>query len=260
MVEINLLPKTERVTTKPPLFLIGAALLGIVLISGTLIWYFSRVAIVGSLQRQISATQGDIDQLAPAKAEYDTLINRKTTLEKVTQTAQKLKDEKTYWSNDLAAFSAQMPNNAGIAIKSLAMKSMEPNTLEQAQQNGIYVGKNINRTVDIQGTAVSQQSVITFLDTYENDDNFGVDFKSLNREGEQDEGGLYNFSATVGIVSEVLPPDEENADAANAANTGVATDATAGTPAGTGTDGNDAPAAAPPPAAPVPAAPTGGTP
>jgi type IV pilus assembly protein PilN len=113
-----------------------------------------------------------------------------------------------------------------VSVKTMSVRPVDAAVLASAQQTGVYTGKNVVREFDLSGSASSQQAVVNFLNTFENSPNFGVNFKSLQREGES---GLYTFSATVGIVGQ--PP------------------ATA-TPAA-GASGAVTPAAAPAPAAPT---------
>ena len=44
---------------------------------------------------------------------------------------------------------------------------------------------------------------MNFLNTYENDPNFGVNFKSMQKDGETSD---YTFSATVGVVGAAPTP------------------------------------------------------
>lgn len=232
MVEINLLPQQYRKQSQPDAWKYATwALLPITAAALLIPWVMTSTK-TGDLQRQIDAVQGDIDTLTPQKREHDQLVTRQAELEKTTQIAQTLRDQKTYWSNDLAAFSQQMPSSSGVALTHLTMTALTADELTTAQNNGTYVGKDVRRQMTINGNAASQQAVINFLNTFENSPNFGVSFQNMKRD---DQSGQYTFDANVGVVG-VAP--------AAAANTG---DAATVTPAGT----------APAPAA--PAAPAGGT-
>lgn len=252
MVEINLLPQQERKRSEPPLWLFGAIGISIIAIATVLIWWFVSLGTAFSLQKEINAVEGDINSLQDRKNEYDRLMVEKITLEKVTNVAKKLTEEKTYWSNDLADFTAKLPTGGGIALESLSMKPFKQSDLTNAQAKGLYVGKDVNRIIEIRGSATSQQSVISFLEAFEESDDFDVDFKSLQRENDETTN-LYNFSANVGVIKraeETVDPNDPNASDTTQAADGTADNA--GTPA--------ASTPAPAPAAPAPAPATGGTP
>lgn len=232
MVEINLLPQQYRKQSQPNVWKYATwALLPITAAALLIPWVMTSTK-TGELQRQIDAVQGDIDVLTPQKREHDQLVARQQELEKTTQIAQTLRDQKTYWSNDLAAFSQQMPASSGVALTRLAMVSMTPEALNAAHTKGFYIGKDVRREMSISGAATSQQAVINFLNTFENSPNFGVNFQNMQRN---DATGQYTFNALVGVVGTAPVA------ATNATGTGAATV----TPAGTA------------PAAPAPAA--GGT-
>lgn len=84
------------------------------------------------------------------------------------------------------------------------------------------MGKNVVREIDLSGTARSQQAVVNFLNVYENDPNFAVNFRSLGQEGET---GRYTFAASVGLVGKGADTPAEGAPdgtptPASAGNTG----------------------------------------
>ncbi|SMB94924.1 fimbrial assembly protein [Deinococcus hopiensis] len=237
MVEINLLPQQERRSNQPDGWRYGMyALLPL-----TAVAILIPEVLVGNqlraLHREQDSLNGDIAALTPLKQEYDSLMAQQRSLESVTGVARQLRDSKTYWTNDVAAFSAQLPRSNGVAITSLNMKSLEPTALATLQQNGIYAGKNVVREIALTGTALSQQSVVNFLKAYENSPSFGVNFQGLQRDTT---ASRYTFTASVGLVN-------------TAANPGTAPGTTpAGTtPAGTTSSGTTG-AAAPAPQASAP--------
>lgn len=235
MVEINLLPQQYRKQSQPSVWRYATwALLPITAAALLIPWVMTSTK-TSDLQRQIDAVQGDIDALTPQKQEHDRLVARQKELEQITTIAHTLRDQKTYWSNDLAAFSTQIPAGSGVAIKSLKMTTLTPEALRNIQATGQYTGKNVRRELAITGDASSQQSVINFLNTFENSPNFGLKFQSLQHDKQKD---TYSFTANVGVVG-TAPADQ-------------AQSGTTVTPAGSG-----ATAPAPAPTAPAPS-PTGG--
>ena len=218
MVEVNLLPAQYRKQSQPGVWKYATwALLPVAAVTMLTLW-LSTASQAGGLQREIDAVQGNIDTLTPAKQERDRLAARQQELEQVTTVAQALRDQKTYWSNDLAAFSTQLASAPGVSVSSLTMRTLDAGALATSQQSGIYTGKNVRRELDLSGAASSQQAVINFLNTYENDPDFGVNFKSLQRDPQS---GNYTFAATVGVVGPAV--SAASATAAGTA-TGTATD------------------------------------
>lgn len=236
VVEINLLPQQYRKQSQPDVWKYASAGLVVATLLGMGIPWAMTNKNVGELQGQIDAAQGDITALTPQKQEHDALVTQQQNLEKVTAVAQTLRDGKTYWSNDLAAFSREIPVSSGVSLTKLTMHDKKPQELSSDQSNGIYLGKQVRREIELSGAASSQQAVINFLNTFENNPGFGVNFQNMQRN---DSKGDYIFSAKVGIVGQ--PP--ANATPAAAA---------PGTPTAAGTAAPAAPAA--------PATPAGGKP
>lgn len=205
MVEINLLPPQYRKQTEPSAWRFATWALLPVTVAAILIPELVTATTVHNLENQIADLRGQADSLAPAKREFDTLSRQKAELEAVTNIANQLKEGKTYWTNDLATFTTQLPTGSGVALKSMTMKAVDANNLSSLQQNGIYVGKNVVREIDLTGQASSQQAIVTFLKTFENDPNFGVNFKSMQNEQAT---GQYTFAASVGVVGAATTPAE----------------------------------------------------
>ncbi|WP_102125162.1 fimbrial assembly protein [Deinococcus planocerae] len=220
MVELNLLPPQDRKRGEPNVWKYAAFVLPPVTVLALLV----PEALVGRQLGQLRAEQdrlnGDIAALAPTKGEYDRLTATQRTLEEVTAVSGKLREGKTYWTNDVAAFSAQLPAGGGVALTSMNVKALDAGALASLQQGGVYLGKNVVREIDLSGTARSQQAVVNFLNVYENDPGFAVNFRSLGQEGET---GRYTFAASVGLVGQGAAAPEEGAAAA-----GTPTPASAG--------------------------------
>ena len=234
MVEINLLPQQYRKQTEPSAWKFATYALLPLTAAAILIPEVMTATTIGDLRRQIDALNGEIVTLSPAKTEYDDLKRQQSELEQVTTIAQQLATGKTYWTNDIAAFSRQLPQGSGVALRNMTVRELDAAALASQQQAGVYVGKQVTREFDLTGTASSQQAVVNFLNTFEQSPNFGVNFRNMQQENESE---TYSFTATVGVVGTPAGAGTQNA--------------VSGT---TGTPG----AAAPAPAAPAPAAPAAG--
>lgn len=198
MVEINLLPQQYRKSSEPNGWRLGTYALIPITIAAILIPEVVTATRVGDLQKQRDALQGEVVALTKSKQEYDTLTATETQLKQVTDIATQLRDRKTYWSNDLATFTAQLPAGGNVALTSMNVRSVDAAALTGLQQGGIYSGKNVQREIELSGTARSQQAVVNFLNAFESNPKFGVNFKSLQNDAT---AGNYTFGATVGMVA-----------------------------------------------------------
>ncbi|CAM3702719.1 hypothetical protein [Deinococcus frigens] len=213
MVEINLLPAQYRMQAAPSAWRYATFALIPLTAAAILIPEVITATRVGDLNRALDALNGEIAALTPAKREFDTLTAEARALEQVTAIAGQLRAGKSYWTNDLAAFTSQLPGDGSVAINTLTIRTLGAGNLSTLQGGGIYMGKAVTREIDLSGTARSQQAVVNFLNLYEDNPNFGVNFKSL-QNGAQDEGSggaagaskSYTFTASVGIVG-ALPAD-----------------------------------------------------
>ena len=114
MVEINLLPQQYRKSNEPNGWRLATYALIPVTIAAILIPEVVTATRVGDLQKQRDSLQGEVAALTQAKQEFDTLTATETQLKQVTDIATQLRDRKTYWSNDLATFTAQLPAGSNV--------------------------------------------------------------------------------------------------------------------------------------------------
>lgn len=234
MVEINLLPAQYRKRSEPSLWRYGTLALPVVTVLGILVFSVAQNARLGNVQRQLDENNGQITALEPAKKEYDDLITQKTDLQKVTEVSKTLQTSKTYWSSDLARFVNALPSGGGVALTNMSVKAVDSNGQANLAQQGLYNGKAVSKEFDLNGQAVSSQALVNFLNSFENNPNFGVNFKSASRTPLAAPGGNvpgattrpYTFIATVGLVGQP----------AAAADTTAASGAAPSTPAVGGSD------------------------
>lgn len=193
MVEINLLPKEYRKQSQPNVWKYASwAVAGLTaaVLGG---WYLAVSGDTSQLRARSAALQQQIDAVAPQKARFNELTATQGELERVTQVALQLRDQKTYWSNDLASFVERVPGN--VVFSSVNMTTVAPGS----GANPAYAGKTVSRQLDLSGSARSQEAIVTFLNAFETDGNFGVDFKGLQRD---DANGIYTFTAAIGVVGD----------------------------------------------------------
>ncbi|MFC4452493.1 fimbrial assembly protein [Deinococcus sonorensis] len=209
MVEINLLPAQYRKRNEPNAWRYASMALVPLTVLGLLIPSVVIGTIQGNVQRELDATNGQLTALQPAKREYDDLNRQKTELQQVTAVADTLQASKTYWSSDLARMINALPSTKGVALTTLTMRTVDSNTQTNHQQQGLYDGKMVSKEFDLTGQASSTQTLVEFLNAFENNPNFGVNFRSAQRgEAGASSTGTepYTFNATVGLVSQAATP------------------------------------------------------
>lgn len=211
MVEINLLPKDYRRQSQPSVWKYAswaAAGLTAAVLGG---WFLSVSGNTNQLREHSAALQKQIDAVAPQKSRFNDLTAQQSELERVTQVATQLRDQKTYWSNDLASFIERVPGD--VVFSSVNMSTVAPG----AEPNPAYAGKPVTRLLDLAGSARSQEAIVGFLNAFETDGNFSVDFKGMQRDAAN---GIYTFTAGIGVVGDqpsAAPGTDAAAQAAPAA-------------------------------------------
>ncbi|AAF10354.1 hypothetical protein [Deinococcus radiodurans] len=229
MVEINLLPKEYRRQSQPSVWKYAswaAAGLTAAVLGG---WFLSVSGDTNQLRERSAALQQQIDAVAPQKSRFNDLTAQQGELERVTQVATQLRDQKTYWSNDLASFVERVPGN--VVFSNVNMSTVAPG----AEPSLAYAGKPVTRQLDLTGSARSQEAIVGFLNAFETDSNFGVDFKGMQHDATN---GIYTFTASIGVVGDqpsAAPGADPTAQGAPATGTAPAAPAapapTATTPA-----------------------------
>ena len=219
MVEINLLPAQYRKRSDPSLWRYGTLALPLAAVLGVVIFSVVQNTRLGNIQAQLDENNGVIASLQPAKREYDDLNRQKTDLQKVTEVSRTLQASKSYWSSDLARFVNALPTGGGVALSALTVRTVDSNAQTNLTQQGLYNGKAVTKEFELTGQAASSTALVNFLNSFENNPNFGVNFKSAQRATPSPNltapGGAaatlaaanapYLFNATVGLIGQATP-------------------------------------------------------
>lgn len=208
MVEINLLPAQYRKRSEPGLWRIGTIALPVATALAVLAFTVIQNTRLNNLQTRLDDTEGQISALEPDHSEFLGLNRQKSDLQKVTDVSSSLQASKTYWSTDLARFVNALPSAGGVALTALTVRSVDANSQTNLAQQGLYNGKAITKEFDLTGQAVSSQALVDFLKTFEDNPNFGVNFRSAQKVTPQtgtspaaaDKNPPYTFSAAVGMI------------------------------------------------------------
>ena len=220
MVNINLLPAQYRRSSEPNAWRYATFALPVVAGVAVLTLSLLQGQRLGAIASELDATNGQITALQPAKTEYDALKREKTELEQVTEVSRALQASKTYWSTDLARFVNALPTGQKVALTSLNMTAVDSNAQTNLTQTGAYDGKAVSKQFELAGQASSTEALISFLNTFEVNPDFGVNFRgaqlsapsgpaSAPGAGAPSAGGSqYTFTASVGLVAPVTAAAE----------------------------------------------------
>jgi type IV pilus assembly protein PilN len=213
VVEINLLPTQYRKRSEPGVWRLATLALPIAAALGVVIFTGVQAARLSNLNAELEANKGEISALEPKKREYDDLTRQKTDLQKVTEVSKTLQASKTYWSSDLARFVAALPSDGNVALSALTMRAIDSNSQTNLTTQGLYNGKAVSKEFDLTGLAKTSGALVTFLKTFENNPNFGVNFKSAQKaqaatpgtaqsSAQSSANAPYTFNATIGLVGQ----------------------------------------------------------
>ncbi|WP_425145358.1 fimbrial assembly protein [Deinococcus sp.] len=219
MVEINLLPAQYRKRSEPNIWRYASVAVPVLTVLGVLVFTVVQNTRLGNIMHDLDTVNGELAALEPSKREFDDLTRQKVTLQQTTQVAQTLQASKTYWSSDLARFVNALPAGGDVALNSLSIRALDATAQANITQQGLYNGKAVTKEFDLAGQAKNSQALVTFLTSFENNPNFGVDFKSAQRaptapvaSSGGTQGGTvgtdnapYSFTASVGLLGQPTP-------------------------------------------------------
>lgn len=209
LININLLPKDLRRSTGPNYWVVASvAVAGVSLL--TMLGF--QLAVEGTLRNinnQIAEAQSEIAVRAPDVAERDRLLAEQNQLQAITNVATTLRAGQTSWSADLARFVRQLPsgNTPAISLSNLTMRPVAGAGTDPNAGAGLYDGKSVTREVVVNGRARSSAALVSFVDAFEQAQDFGIQFPSVSRETTT---GDYTFSTTIGMIGS-QPPADPNA-------------------------------------------------
>lgn len=205
MIKINLLPKTLRKRVEPGWWRIIAVAFPVVTLAivGITQWGLSNtISQLNSQRDQLTLEVNALDryvkgqqQLNAQQRELESIVSIKSTLER----------DAVKWSTQLSAFVEKMPRSSGsrtaVALRSLSLRRVAPPAAGGAVA---YDGKNVTSEFAIQADAPQMGDIIRFVSAFENDPKFGIQF---NQAGYAKETNRYQFTATIGLVTDPPPAD-----------------------------------------------------
>lgn len=206
MIKINLLPKTLRKRVEPGWWRIIAVAFPVVTLAivGITQWGLSNtITQLGSQRDQLNLEVNALDryvkgqqQLNAQQRELESIVSIKSALER----------DAVKWSSQLSAFVERMPRSNGsrtaVALRSLSLRRVAPQTAGAPIVN--YDGKNVTSEFSIQADAPQMGDIIRFVNAFESDPKFGIQF---NQASYTKESNRYQFTATIGLVTDPAPAD-----------------------------------------------------
>lgn len=196
MISLNLLPKNLRRRVEPGWWRLVAALFVVttLLIVGYL--DFSIRSQLNTLKNERDQLQVEVDVLARYIQDQRRLVEEQNNLQKLLAVRNQLLQKYVAWSDNLTQVLNVNPGiKQGVSLKTIGTKLLNPG---EAQQNpGNYDGKSVNVEFSVQGEAKSQAALIRFIDAYENNPNFGINFQQSTLDESRE---VYTFAATIGMI------------------------------------------------------------
>ena len=201
MIKINLLPKTLRKRVEPGWWRIIAVAFPVVTLGivGITQWGLSNtITQLGNQRDQLTLEVNALDryvkgqqQLNVQQRELESIVSIKTALE----------HDAVKWSSQLSAFVERMPRSNGartaVALRSLSLRRVTAAAAGAPVVN--YDGKNVTSEFSIQADAPQMGDIIRFVNAFESDPKFGIQF---NQASYTKESNRYQFTATIGLVTD----------------------------------------------------------
>lgn len=247
MIRINLLPKNLRKRVEPGWWRLIAVALPVLTLGVVAAMHISASQELSKINGEIDNLNAELNTRQAAVLERKNLLAKQAELQVIVGVDQQLRTANSPWTPDLKRFVEQIPSDSGkssISLASLNMRSLTVIGGTPPAPNPAYAGKNITKEFTLAGKTLSSFSLVNFIRAFEENDNFGIQFQSAQRDAKT---GEYTFSVVVGLTALPVPAPAGTTGTTPPADGTVAPAADGTTPSG----------AAPADAAPAPAA--GGT-
>ncbi|MER3483710.1 MAG: flagellar protein FliT [Meiothermus sp.] len=218
MISLNLLPKNLRRRVEPGWWRLAAAVFVIATLGTVGILHYNALSRVQALENERDQLQIEVNVLRPFIAEQNKLNSQQQDLERLLSVRNALRTKFVPWSDNLAQVINQIPREGrgfGVALKSIGSKALTPQEAATNASNGAYDGKPVNVEFNLQGQAIGQNALIRFVQAFESSDRFGINFQQASLD---QNSGLYNFGATVGLIAPTVQSASTNTNPGGAQN------------------------------------------
>ena len=210
MIKLNLLPKTLRKRVEPGWWRLTAIIFPLVIFAIVAMIHMSTLAKIKQLESERSQLQAEVAILQPYIKRQRELNQRKAELEQIIRVDQEIKANFISWSDNIAKLINQIPRRNGsfeVTLRSINTNAISPDNRARMASQGLYDRKPIAVEFTVQGESKDDESLIRFVDAFENSPEFGINFQ----RGSRNESGGYSFTATIGITEDAAEGGEANA-------------------------------------------------
>ncbi|WP_038058059.1 competence protein [Thermus amyloliquefaciens] len=200
MIRLNLLPKNLRRRIEPGWWRLAAGVFALLTLSLLGVLHYTAYTELTLAQQERDALQAEVEALKPFIAEQNRLQQERRTLEALLAIREGLKQNFVPWSEYLAAFIRQIPQEGGrlpVALRSVGTRAVPAEEATQMAQAGTFDGKRVRVEFTVQGEALNQNALVNFVRAFETSPRFGIEFQGASLDQNR---GLYTFSARVGLV------------------------------------------------------------
>ena len=200
MIRLNLLPKNLRRRVEPGWWRLAAATFALVVLSVLGILHYGAYTELNQTKAERDALRAEVEALRPFIAEQNRLQQERKALEALLAIREGLKKSFVPWSDYLATFIRQIPQEGGrlpVALRSVGARAIPEDEATRMAQAGTFGGKRVRVEFTIQGEALNQNALVSFVRAFETSPRFGIEFQGASLDQNR---GLYTFSARVGVV------------------------------------------------------------
>ena len=200
MIRLNLLPKDLRRRVEPGWWRLAAATFALVVLSVLGILHYGAYTELNQTKAERDALRAEVEALRPFIAEQNRLEQERKALEALLAIREGLKKSFVPWSDYLATFIRQIPQEGGrlpVALRSVGNRAIPEDEATRMAQAGTFDGKRVRVEFTVQGEALNQNALVSFVRAFETSPRFGIEFQGASLDQNR---GLYTFSARVGLV------------------------------------------------------------
>jgi type IV pilus assembly protein PilN len=158
---------------------------------------FSTRSQLRALENERDQLKVEVEVLARYIQDQRRLVEEQGELQKLLAVRSQLQAKYVPWSENVMQVFSRFPSQDGLALKTVGTKLLSSSETQSQQTAGNYDGKPVNVEFSVQGEALSQAALIRFIDAYESNANFGINFQQTALDETR---GIYTFAATIGMI------------------------------------------------------------
>lgn len=200
MIRLNLLPKNLRRRIEPGWWRLAAGAFALLALSLLGFLHYTAYTELTLAKGDRDALRAEVEALKPFIAEQNRLVQERKALEALLAIREGLRKNFVPWSEYLAAFIRQIPQQGGrlpVALRSVGTRTIPEDEANRMAQAGTYDGKKVQVEFTVQGEALTQNALVSFVRAFETSSRFGIELQGASLDQNR---GLYTFSARVGLV------------------------------------------------------------